>query len=121
MIVTAAILLVPQSFIDAAENIARSTKPSVAWGRIDSLIAEFGRLSSGEPLAARPGSLMPKFILGDHVEKVAGAAWSGHVVGTYSTTLTPEGYCVESDKHPGSVQIYPASALRRFQPERNIL
>ena len=53
----------------------------------------------------------PKFKLGDYVRKTKGSAWSGRVVGTYSTTLTPEGYAVESDAHPGSVQIYPASAL----------
>ena len=58
----------------------------------------------------------PKFKLGDYVRKTRGSHWSGRVVGTYSTTLTPEGYAVESDAHPGSVQIYPASALE-FMPE----
>jgi dihydrofolate reductase (trimethoprim resistance protein) len=52
-----------------------------------------------------------KFSLGDQVHKSSGAAWSGKVVGTYTTALTPEGYCVESDAHPGSVQIYPVAAL----------
>lgn len=52
-----------------------------------------------------------KFKLGDKVRKVSGSEWRGVVVGTYSTTLTPEGYAVESDAHPGSVQIYPAKAL----------
>jgi hypothetical protein len=28
--------------------------------------------------------------------------------------LTPEGYCVESDREPGSVQLYPAAALEKF-------
>jgi R67 dihydrofolate reductase len=51
------------------------------------------------------------FQIGDTVRKAKGAAWSGKVVGTYSTSLNPEGYCVESDAHPGSVQIYPASML----------
>ena len=55
---------------------------------------------------------MNKFTLGDLVEKVSGAHWRGKVVGTYSTELTPEGYCVESDAHKGSVQIYPAKALK---------
>ena len=58
----------------------------------------------------------PKFILGDHVRKIRGSAWSGQVVGTYSTKLTPEGYAVESDAHPGSVQIYPAAALELDAP-----
>lgn len=53
-----------------------------------------------------------KFKLGDAVMKVSGSAWSGTVVGTYSTKLTPEGYAVESDSHQGSVQIYPANALQ---------
>lgn len=52
-----------------------------------------------------------KFKIGDLVTKVSGSAWTGRIVGTYSTSLTPEGYCVESDAHPGSVQIYPAKAL----------
>lgn len=54
----------------------------------------------------------PSFKLGDLVTKTSGSAWTGRIVGTYSTTLTPEGYCVESDAHPGSVQIYPAKALK---------
>lgn len=52
------------------------------------------------------------FKLGDRVEKIKGSQWKGVVVGTYSTDLTPEGYAVESDTEKGSVQIYPASALR---------
>ena len=53
------------------------------------------------------------FCLGDRVRKRSGAAWQGCVVGWYSTTLTPEGYAVESEAHPGSVQIYPVAALER--------
>jgi dihydrofolate reductase (trimethoprim resistance protein) len=53
------------------------------------------------------------FGLGDRVRKKSGAAWQGRVVGWYSTTLTPEGYAVESEAHPGSVQIYPVAALER--------
>jgi dihydrofolate reductase (trimethoprim resistance protein) len=52
-----------------------------------------------------------RFQLGDRVRKVRGSQWQGTVVGFYSTKLTPEGYCVESDAHSGSVQIYPAAAL----------
>jgi hypothetical protein len=51
------------------------------------------------------------FKLGDPVRKKSGAQWAGRVVGSYSTELTPEGYCVESKDHSGSVQIYPAKAL----------
>ena len=54
----------------------------------------------------------PKFKLGDLVEKISGAQWRGTIVGTYSTELTPEGYAVESLTEKGSVQIYPAKALK---------
>ncbi|MCR1320662.1 DfrB family trimethoprim-resistant dihydrofolate reductase [Enterobacter soli] len=51
------------------------------------------------------------FSLGDRVRKKSGAAWQGRVVGWYCTELTREGYAVESESHPGSVQIYPVAAL----------
>lgn len=52
-----------------------------------------------------------KFKVGDLVTKTKGSQWKGRVVGAYSTTLTPEGYAVESSTERGSVQIYPAAAL----------
>ena len=52
-----------------------------------------------------------KFDLGQRVHKIRGSRWQGRVVGTYSTSLTPEGYAVESETEHGSVQIYPAGAL----------
>lgn len=45
------------------------------------------------------------------VRKIKGSSWQGPIVGFYSTVLTPVGYCVESEREPGSVQIYPESAL----------
>ena len=60
----------------------------------------------------KPKQTKPKFKIGDFVWKRAGSEWAGHVVGTYSTKLTPEGYAVESKVHKGSVQIYPAAALK---------
>lgn len=48
---------------------------------------------------------------GDRVTKTKGSNWTGRVVGTCSTALTPEGYAVESETEKGSVQIYPAAAL----------
>ncbi len=51
------------------------------------------------------------FMIGDRVRKRNGSQWQGHVVGWYSTLLTPEGYAVESEVHTGAVQIYPVSAL----------
>lgn len=55
--------------------------------------------------------MSPTFQRGDIVRKRSGSQWQGRVVGEYSTTLTPEGYAVESDSHAGSVQIYPVGAL----------
>jgi dihydrofolate reductase (trimethoprim resistance protein) len=52
-----------------------------------------------------------KFNLGDKVRKKKGSSWEGYIVGEYSTSLTKEGYAVESMYHPGSVQIYPVEAL----------
>lgn len=51
------------------------------------------------------------FAFGQRVEKRSGSQWHGKVVGFYSTGLTPEGYCIESEREQGSVQIYPAKAL----------
>lgn len=51
------------------------------------------------------------FAMGDVVRKKSGSEWEGFIVGFYSTSLTPEGYAVESSSHAGSVQIYPAKAL----------
>lgn len=51
------------------------------------------------------------YTLGTRMRKKSGSSWQGKVVGYYSTELTPEGYCIESEREPGSVQIYPASAL----------
>lgn len=53
-----------------------------------------------------------KLQLGDRVTKIKGSSWTGHIVGFYSTALTPVGCCVESENEPGSVQIYPENALR---------
>ena len=55
--------------------------------------------------------MTPKFTMGQRVTKIRGSRWTGLVVGTYSTSLTPEGYAVESETELGSVQIYPAAAL----------
>lgn len=56
-----------------------------------------------------------KFRMGDLVKKSTGSEWEGRVVGWYSTTMTPEGYAVESEAHAGSVQIYPAKALEAVE------
>lgn len=56
-----------------------------------------------------------RFALGQRVRKIRGSPWQGLIVGFYSTTLTPDGYAVESEREPGSVQIYPASALEEVE------
>ena len=55
------------------------------------------------------------FDIGDRVHKIKGSSWHGRVVGFYSTSLTTEGYAVESEREPGSVQIYPQAALRKYE------
>lgn len=57
--------------------------------------------------AAQPA----KFRLDDRVRKTGRSAWQGIVVGTYRSSITAEGYAVESEAHPGAVQIYPAEWL----------
>jgi dihydrofolate reductase (trimethoprim resistance protein) len=49
--------------------------------------------------------------IGSYVRKKSGSEWQGVIVGSYSTELTPKGWCVESSTHKGSVQIYPEKAL----------
>lgn len=52
-----------------------------------------------------------RFGYGARVRKRSGSSWQGRVVGFYTSSLTPEGYAVESEREPGSVQIYPVAAL----------
>jgi hypothetical protein len=66
------------------------------------------------PVSSSSGTdrgFMPKFALGDRVRKRSGSSWQGRVVGFYTTALTLNGYAVESEREPGSVQIYPEAAL----------
>lgn len=52
-----------------------------------------------------------KYPRGTRVRKIKGSSWQGIVVGHYSSSLTPDGVNVESEREPGSVQLYPVSAL----------
>ena len=65
---------------------------------------------AGDPAPPRP-DVPPRWPLGTRVRKRSGSSWQGRVVGFYRTALTPAGYCVESEREPGSVQIYPQAAL----------
>lgn len=60
------------------------------------------------------------FAIGQRVRKTKGSSWQGIIVGTYSTKLTPEGYAVESEREPGSVQIYPVGALELVPDEERV-
>jgi hypothetical protein len=53
---------------------------------------------------------------GTLLKKKRGGQWHGKVVGFYSTSLTAEGYAVESTREPGSVQLYPKDALELWDP-----
>jgi len=90
-----------------------SDDPGIAMLRVGAyrsrMLAEFMEEAVAEVEKLRSGDR--KFKLGDRVQKTKGSDWRGHVVGFYATELNPEGYCVESEAHPGSVQIYPAAAL----------
>lgn len=70
-----------------------------------------GQLIHAVPSGDEVEAVARKFSLGDRVTKTKGSSWTGLVVGFYSTSLTPIGYAVESENEPGSVQIYPESAL----------
>ena len=69
---------------------------------------DLGHVASGE-VPARA------FKLGDRVTKLRGSSWTGRVVGFYGTALTKVGYAIESENEPGSVQIYPESALTKME------
>ena len=58
---------------------------------------------------------MSRYPLGTRVRKTKGASWQGVVVGHYSTTLTADGVCVESEREKGSVQLYPVAALEAVE------
>lgn len=100
---------------DSQENQHwQSMNRAISNGSHERLAMEQGSDGLGAPMA-RPFALpvTAVFRLGDRVRKKSGAAWQGRIVGWYSTTLTPEGYAVESEAHQGSVQIYPVAALER--------
>lgn len=52
------------------------------------------------------------------VQKKGRASWRGKIVGWYRTDITALGYAVESAFEPGSVQIYPETALLAWDGEQ---
>lgn len=59
-----------------------------------------------------------RFGIGTRVRKKSGAEWQGHVCGYYTAPKTPIGCAVHSERHHGSVQIYPETALELVPPDR---
>ncbi len=80
-------------------------------------LVRLARIGADAPAirAAALGCGAGQFRIGDRVTKIKGSQWTGRIVGFYSTTLTPEGYAVESETEIGSVQIYPAAAIRALK------
>ena len=102
------------NYIKAVLSFAADRSPSMdlidaARSQLELILARITKLEAHIAAERDRGAA---FQLGDRVEKINGSSWCGKVVGTYSTALTPEGYAVESEREPGSVQIYPAKALR---------
>jgi hypothetical protein len=98
-----------QALITAVDH----DESTYAWGEVRRVTIVTPRLLlalSAYEAAAR------KFALRQRVRKVKGSSWQGPVVGFYSTELTPIGYCVESEREPGSVQLYPEAALEAVEP-----
>jgi dihydrofolate reductase (trimethoprim resistance protein) len=54
--------------------------------------------------------------MGDYAAKKGRASWRGKIVGWYRTDLTALGYAIESHFEPGSVQIYPETAIEPWIP-----
>jgi dihydrofolate reductase (trimethoprim resistance protein) len=99
-------------WLELYPSIARTSQgPRGLNGRLNVEQSSAAISSSHDRQIQRP--FPATFALGDRVRKKSGAAWQGRIVGWYSTQLTPEGYAVESEAHPGSVQIYPVAALER--------
>lgn len=108
-------------------------------GRIDAYIVESGEFYWGDPpqtIASQRAQLVTPidtdaallalaaplekdaewpadalFQMGDFVSKKGRTSWRGKVVGWYRTDLTALGFAVESIFEPGTVQIYPQTAL----------
>lgn len=105
--------------IDYSELLAKGEGPwSVSGGK--AIHVNSSRDADGDCLHSENAQQIRsppgwKFNIGDRVRKISGSSWQGRVCGTYATTITPQGYCVESEREPGSVQIYPASALEKVE------
>ncbi len=104
-----------QEFSAAPEIIGKAVEKlsSIAsdWSHWPETDAEIQAARASSPAPASDAAFERSFAIGDRVRKVKGSSWQGKVIGFYSTDLTPVGYCIESEREPGSVQIYPEGAL----------
>lgn len=102
-----------QTFQIYLETSKKAFGPKVSYeatrAGLKAAMCIFPKQISGEAVERR-------FKLGDRVRKIKGSSWQGHVVGFYCTELTPIGYNVESEREPGSVQLYPEAALEGVSP-----
>lgn len=96
-------------------TLIRKLNAAASYGRVtadeQALMLEASRALASLFNMKAPVVTGRKFALRDRVRKTKGSSWQGRVVGFYSTMLTPIGYAVESEREPGSVQIYPEDAL----------
>lgn len=111
--------LVEQALLDEIAEAISDTldmdwQPSWAAPNINAIINRERRIAREE--GAKAMQWPNQWPLGTRVRKRKGSSWQGHVVGYYSTYLTPCGYAVESEREPGSVQIYPKAALEALDP-----
>jgi hypothetical protein len=101
----------PEDAIELIDSVP--TEPLITVSQHNRIVASMVTPSpDAELVGLRTDTTPATFALGDRVQKKSGSQWAGKVVGWYSTSLTPEGYAVESESHAGSVQIYPANALK---------
>ena len=119
---------------ETAEELLRCRR--VDWGSLspEERIAEIGKRKDARDaaiLAARAAlaAMQPRgeqqewpedaaFPNGALVQKKGRASWRGKIVGWYRTDITALGYAVESTFEPGSVQIYPETALLAWDGEQ---
>ncbi len=108
----------PEQFADTVNRIADQSLTDTLSAARCICQDEHRKGNCSEPTCQNFSGTAPaeKWPIGTRVEKVRGANWRGRVVGRYSTALTADGYCVESEWEPGSVQIYPHAALRAVDP-----
>ena len=94
------------------DDIPITSKLNLKPRHVDVLVAKLAALRSNPRASDSAGAENRAFLIGQRVTKISGSSWTGRIVGHYSTRFTRFSYAVESENEPGSVQIYPESALR---------